>query len=615
MKTATLRAKIRRAFFAIIIFLGVTIALLGFYGVEKFILGRTQEQVRSYLKTVHTVFYWELKMMNAAFDFLDAQDKPEIVKKKLNLDYLYIVPRERLADIPSEIVKAALEQKKPVSAVRLIASEELKKMNGKLYEDKIRIPVKPTPKAQASTRKELDEAMAFECAVPLFDGDGASSGVIYGGKILNRNFTFINKVNDAVFERKLYDGKPIGTVTVFLDDVRIATNVLDAEGHRAIGTRVSAEVYEKVVGRGEKWLDRAFVVTDWYLTAYEPIKDMRGKTIGILYVGILEKPFFLLRRNILFVFLGVILIASLLASGLSYLLASSIVRPISVLNRMIKKLHDGEEHTPLEVEASVKELDGLVGSFNDMAAKLAERERSLEVSNEKLAALNKSYLDLIGFVSHELKGVLSGAILNAYAVRDGFLGMINFKQRKALDSVTRSLDYLAALVKNFLNLSRIEKGELNIHKTEILLKEDVISEACDTFAKQAEEKQMTISNLIGPNQQVYADCDMLKIVANNLVNNALKYGRPKGRVIISGKKNPSGFQVEVYNDGVPLDESDKEKLFKRFSRILRPQMQREKGTGLGLFISKEIVEKHGGKMWVEPKEEGNSFLFTIAKEE
>ncbi len=101
----------------------------------------------------------------------------------------------------------------------------------------------------------------------------------------------------------------------------------------------------------------------------------------------------------------------------------------------------------------------------------------MTLSNEMLTDLNKRYIDLIGFVSHELKGILASAVMNAYAIRDGFLGLINFKQKKAIDSVTRNLDYLTAVVVKFLNLGRIEKGELNVNKSEIDINTQVIKES------------------------------------------------------------------------------------------------------------------------------------------
>ena len=129
-----------------------------------------------------------------------------------------------------------------------------------------------------------------------------------------------------------------------------------------------------------------------------------------------------------------------------------------------------------------------------LSAKLNERSLSLKITNEKLADANKNYIDLIGFVSHELKGILASAIMNAYAVRDGFLGMVNFKQRKALDSITRNLDYLEATVHKFLNLGRIEKGELSVNKTELNLRKDIFDVSIDALKPVAVRKNITIDN-------------------------------------------------------------------------------------------------------------------------
>jgi signal transduction histidine kinase len=253
------------------------------------------------------------------------------------------------------------------------------------------------------------------------------------------------------------------------------------------------------------------------------------------------------------------------------------------------------------LDAKVSELFVLTGSFNDMADRLRDRE--------------KSYLDLIGFVAHELKAILASTIMNAYTVRDGYLGMVNFKQRKALDSVARNLDYFSATVKNFLELSRIEKRELNIHKTEFLLKEEIFDMAVDLFLKQAEGKHKAIKNLVPAGIKIEADRDLLQVAANNLIGNAVKYGSENGEIIISLLEVGGGaIRVEVYNDGDVIPEAEKDRLFKKFSRLDMPQARRASGTGLGLFITREIIEKHGGKIWVEAREKGNAFIFEINKE-
>ena len=124
--------------------------------------------------------------------------------------------------------------------------------------------------------------MIIKAAAPIFDYEGKLIGVLYGGILLNRNFEIVDKIKDIVYRRETYKGKDIGTATIFQDDLRISTNVKTIDGERAIGTRVSEEVYDQVLIKGNPWIHRAFVVNNWYITAYEPIKNINDELIGIL---------------------------------------------------------------------------------------------------------------------------------------------------------------------------------------------------------------------------------------------------------------------------------------------------------------------------------------------
>jgi signal transduction histidine kinase len=360
-------------------------------------------------------------------------------------------------------------------------------------------------------------------------------------------------------------------------------------------------------------VDRAFVVTHWFKTAYEPIKDINGEIVGILYVGILEQPFVDMARNIFLFFVAIVSVVTLLAGLLAFLLARAISRPVGSMVEATKKLSRGELGYEVGTETGTAELGILAASFNEMSAQLREREDSLKHSNEKLATLNKTYLDLVGFVSHELKGIVATTIMNAAAVRDGLFGQINSKQKRSLESVTRNLDYLRETVRKFLDLSRIEKGELEVNRTDVHLREDVFDPCLETFSGQMAERQMQVINDIAAGINVQGDLDLLRIAANNLVANAITYGLDKGKVVLSSKDLGQKVQVEVYNDGRPIREDEKAQLFKKFSRLVRREETKVKGTGLGLFVTREIITKHGGDIWVEPRESGNSFIFQIDK--
>ncbi|MHC4927523.1 MAG: cache domain-containing protein, partial [Planctomycetota bacterium] len=477
-----------------------------------------------------------------------------------------------------------------------------------------RIDILETPKARPTRMTVLDAAMTKEYALPIKNADGQVQEIVYAGRIVNRDNYLVDRIRKLVFGDAIYEDKPVGTVTVFMNDVRVSTNVLDEAGLRAIGTRVSDEVYTAVVEDGQRWLDRAFVVTHWYRTAYEPIHNVNGDIIGILYVGILEEPFNDMTARIVAAFILVILFGAGLAFVFSLILTGSIVKPMTEVLTATRKMADGQLGHEVTPDKTISELNQLAKSFNEMSLKLKERESSLKLSNEKMTELNKTYQDLLGFVAHELKGLLSSAVINAYSIRDGFLGMINFKQKKAVVSICRNLDFLDATVKKFLNLSRIERGNLEVNRTEFVLNKDIFAMSVETFSKMAQDKKITISNQIDPELKVKADMDLMQIVANNLVNNAIKYGQEGGQVLITTKDKGGFVTVEVYNDSTPIPVDKIDRLFKKFSRLDMPSKKKVKGTGLGLYITKQIVEAHGGNIRVEAKENGNSFIFTISKE-
>jgi two-component system, NtrC family, sensor kinase len=612
MMNLSLKKRILISFLAVIAVIGMPVALLGHYVVEKDIINKVQQEVRKNLAAARFFYNEEIERIGERMRIVEVDGDLEKLRAKLNLDYLLAVDGEKAAQADSEIVRAAVAKKTGAGGSRVISHAELLRISPRLAEQAT-IPIKPTQMARPTNMKVLEDGLAKEYALPLFDKTGKVVRVIYGGRIVNKDYTLVDRIRALVFGDELYDTKPVGTVTIFLDDTRVATNVIAHDGNRAVGTRVSAKVYETVVEKGQVYDDRAFVVMDWYKTAYEPIKSIDGRIIGILYVGILEKPYADMARNIALMALVIIAGAAVSAIILAVILAGVISRPLTHLSGATKKLSNGELAHRVPVERGAAEFTNLAESFNEMCGQIEERDRSLSAANEKLGALNKSYLDLIGFVSHELKGILSSTMLNAYSVRDGFLGMINFKQRKAMDSITRNLDHLAATVQKFLSLSRIEKGELDFHPGNIGLKNDVFAAGIEALSRSAIEKQMTLTNNIDAELTIKGDADLLQIVANNLVGNAIKYGTVKGTVVISCTACDGKVKVEVYNDGVPITAEQQEKLFRKFSRLDTPETRRAKGTGLGLFITKEIIDKHGGRIWVEPREHGNAFIFEVER--
>jgi len=641
MKTKKLRSRIVVPFDIIIVTFSLLVAVLGYYVIKTDIIKRAQTKVKNDLNSAREIYAQELENVKDIVRFtavrffikdaLSTEDK-DILDKELDrirtsesLDILTltdasgkVLSRSRNPSVTDDnqtldkLVNRVLSNSEVVSGTVIVSQAELVK-EGEDLAEQANINFIPTPKARRRTETRETSGMMIKAAAPVFGYDGKLSGVLYGGNLLNRNYKIVDKVKEIVYKGQTYKEKDIGTVTIFQDDLRISTNVKAKDNTRAVGTRVSEEVYEQVLVKGLPWIARAFVVNAWYKTAYEPIKDIDGRIVGILYVGILEQPFTNMARNILILFLVIVCLATALAASLEIFLTRTISRPVERMLKATRELSNGSLGYEVDKETGTMEFDELADSFNKMSAQLQDREESLKKINEELAILNKTYLDLVGFVSHELKGIVATTLLNAAAVRDGLFGQINEKQKQSLQSVTKSLHYFRDTVRKFLDLSRIEKGELEVNKKQVSLREDVFEPCLETFNAEIADKQMTVTNNIAAEVKVSGDLDLLHIVANNLLGNAVKYGLEKGKIIISSEDLTDKVQIEVYNDSRPIREEEKEKLFKKFSRLEDSKGKKIKGTGLGLFLTKEIITQHGGDIWVRPEENGNSFIFQIEK--
>ncbi len=187
------------------------------------------------------------------------------------------------------LVAAVLASRRPCWATEVLPGARLA-LEGQDLTQRARIVFLPTTHARSRPETEETAGMVLAAAAPVCNAQGDLIGVLYGGTLLNHNYEIVDRIKSTVYQGKIYQGKEIGTATIFQDDLRIATNVTNLYGKRAVGTRVSEEVYRQVVGQGRPWIGRAFVVHDWYITAYEPIRNLHGSTIGMLYVGMLEDP-------------------------------------------------------------------------------------------------------------------------------------------------------------------------------------------------------------------------------------------------------------------------------------------------------------------------------------
>jgi len=505
----------------------------------------------------------------------------------------------------------------------LISGADLSRKHPQLAEQAY-VRIEETARARPTTKRFEDRGMALEAAIPVLGPDDRINGALYGGILLNRRHALVDRVRHAVFSDTIYEGRPLGTVTIFLWDVRIATNVLKADSTRALGTRVSEEVYRKVLERGERFADRAFVVNDWYLSAYDPIKDPDGQVIGILYVGLLERKYLDYGSRLTMAFLGISFVALLFSVGLAFTLSARFRRPVVRLVKATRELSAGNLDSRVLVDEGSSEMVELARAFNSMAQSLETRSNQLQQASLDLKKAyteadekNRAYLEMLGFVTHELKSPLATIVFAIGSLRDHVLGPLNQSQESLLKACANSADYLHSTIANYLNLSRIEEGQLHLKPRRVPFRATTIDPVIQRLADMAADNRMTIACDVPYDLEVTCDADLVVSVLQNLISNALKYGSQGGRIEIRVEKQTGSdtLTVSVFNEGPGFSPEEAKGLFTKFSRFSAEHYNTKSGTGLGLFVSKSIVEKHGGTIWAESEAGAWArFAFTLPLE-
>ncbi len=243
-------------------------------------------------------------------------------------------------------------------------------------------------------------------------------------------------------------------------------------------------------------------------------------------------------------------------------------------------------------------------------------EKALRI--EQLTEANRSYMEMLGFVSHELKSPLSSIIMDGQLLTDAYLGQLEPRQREKVQRIVGKAEYLVGLIREYLDLARLEGGELTLRQRPgVDVAGTVIDAAIDIVKPQIEERGVRVEVEVSSRPlPASCDSDLLKIVLVNLIGNAVKYGNEKGRVKVSAKAEGGGLRVSVWNEGPGFSDADRALLFRKFSRIPSPELLSRKGTGLGLYTTWRIVNLHGGRIWAA-SEQGKwaEFTFTIPRAE
>lgn len=243
-----------------------------------------------------------------------------------------------------------------------------------------------------------------------------------------------------------------------------------------------------------------------------------------------------------------------------------------------------------------------MGAFDYIPKPFTPEELLSVVDNAIKARQDKveaAMLDLMAIVSHELKSPVSVVHTTAETLYKGYFGNLSPEQQKIIETILRNCQYLEDIIRNYLDLSKMELDSLESFQEEIDLYEDVIKPIVEMPEHANNIKNMKLDINIEVKPKIKADANLLKIVVTNFVNNAIKYGKADTTIKIELKQSGNEYIFSVFNEGVGIPPEGMDKLFKKFSRLKQKGTEGIKGSGLGLYICKSIIEKHRGRIWAE----------------
>jgi two-component system NtrC family sensor kinase len=642
-----LRMKLVISFLVVISFGGIVSLFFGTRLEHRTIFSLAQAKVRHDLASAWMVYNDKLNnirdivYLNATRDSIQRSllsgDRETLervlsrVRRDFNLDILTVTDAQgkvvlRTAQPASygddesrdSLVSRAL-RKETITATEIVPRSELLKEGPGLAE-RAYLQFIPTPKAAYRPEGHEENGMMLKGAAPVLDDQGNVIGVLYGAILLNQNYDIVDRVKNIVYKGEKYKGKEIGTVTIFQNDLRISTNVTDERGQRAIGTRVSQEVFDAVLKQGIPWVGRAFVVNHWYITAYEPVKDIDGKIIGMLYVGMLEKPYKDLRNNVMLTFTGIAGLCAISLLVILFFITSSITKPLRGMVLATKKIAQGDLNHKVEMDFR-DEVGQLAQSFNRMTENLKianenliqwgktlekrveERTKELRemqdylLQSEKLASLGK----MAAGVAHEINNPLTSILINTHLMLEKLEKRHEFFENLSLiaDETSRCTQIVKGLLE-FARQNPPQKVSTNIN--------DLIERTTLLLENQASFQNIRIVKELDHSlPPIKLDKSKIQQVFWNLMLNACQAMPKGGQILISDKLSEDKKYIEVrfIDNGLGIPKENLIKLFDPFFTT------KGSGTGLGLAVSYGIIQQHEGKIEVK-SELGQGTVFTLS---
>ncbi|WP_114285434.1 sensor histidine kinase [Candidatus Halocynthiibacter alkanivorans] len=541
----------------------------------------------------------------------------ESYRTRLGLDFLTYLPRETAAENPWPVVQSALQDGSR-SAIDIFPMSGLRAISEPMAEQ-ARIPLIKTEAAVPTTRTTEDRGMVVHTAARV--SVTGFEGVLVGGTLLNRNLGFIDTINDLVYRAGDTGDARQGTATLFLEDVRVSTNVRLFEDVRALGTRVSAAVRGTVLGDGRTWLDRAFVVNDWYISGYLPLEDSFGKRVGMLYVGFLEAPYRAAKQSAYWSIFAAFMVVVGLSVPLFLRMARGIFSPLERMTKTMSLVEAGDLEARIGPVGARDEIAQVAFHLDTLLDQVRDRDRDLrdwaeelnervEQRTEELRAANKklestfqqlvvseklaSIGEITAGVAHEINNPVAVIQGNVDVMRE-LLGPNGAEVRTEFALIDQQVLRITAIVGKLLQFAR--PGEFSGAHESVDVRA-VLEDCLVLVGFGISQGDTRVIRDFSAAPEVRMDPGELQQVLINLIMNALQAMKGDGtltlRIISRPHEGGSGVAITVRDNGSGLAPGIAENVFDPFFTTKPGE-----GTGLGLSISQTLVQRAGGIITVD----------------
>ncbi|QNB46172.1 HAMP domain-containing protein [Thermanaerosceptrum fracticalcis] len=584
----------------------------------------------------------ELGELKTVYDYLDF-----IIVLDANKDPLVSLPATKKQNL--EVLQGLMEQvgqnKEALSSETMFDLNDLFPPDSEEY-NKFKVKIARNGQGGSEEQQYLTKCLAGVAVAPIYWDDHKErlSGFLLVGDIVN---------NDQYFPKTYSLSVKDSYLAISIQGVRVTSNIRSPKKENFIGSRIPIPL-ESLEGLKNSYFGRVNMDDEIHVFLDEPISDHEGRIVGVLGVGIPEEKFSVLintNRNLIFVVTFLCLCIMLV---IGRRISLRITRPIIEATRFAEAIVRGERDLIIKeelLEDGRSETTILLKTFQKMARDLKESEEErkrfldklkeehdqqqklaeqLQVMNDELEekveartqdlrqaiiALKKAdevKSQFLANMSHELRTPLNAIISASEILRDKIFGSLNEKQEKYIQNIWNSGVHLLQLINDILDLSKIEAGKMTLSLSHFYIAE-IVANSFQVVKTLAYRKNIEVSTQIFPGDfMIKADGKKLKQILYNLLSNAIKFTPEGGKVEVEVYKRGEFMQVMIRDNGIGIKEEDQERVFREFEQVDSSYERQHEGTGLGLPLTKKLVEMHGGEIYLTSKpDQGTEVIFTI----